>query len=278
LQSRASLYIAVGLAALVAAGVVVGLTLDTRTTPHQPKAASGKPPVPQGLTGTVGKTIETAFRNWPHGSISTMQRLGLQYLGGKTPKEREQSAIVQYYRGVALLWAGYPSDAQTALEKAKSLGRDTVIQGRADNLLHPEYFQPGQGPPYPVFIPTTDDKLLRQGSALQQQGKQVSAERVFAKAARRQPGNVEAQVAKAVGLFDEDNLTPAFSNLGPLTAKYPKSQIVHYYLGYLLAWTAQGQQAVTQFEKTVELGPNTEVGKAAKQFLEGIAASGKTSS
>jgi len=104
-----------------------------------------------------------------------MQRLGLEYLGGRTPKEREQSALVQYYRGVALLWAGYPSDAQTALEKAKSLGRDTVIQGRADNLLHPEYFQPGQGPPYPVFIPTTNDKLLRQGSALQQQGKQASA-------------------------------------------------------------------------------------------------------
>ena len=278
MQSRASLYIAVAVAALVAAAIVVGLTLDTRTTPHQPQAATGKPPVPQGLTGAVGTQIETAFRDWPHGSISTMQRLGLQYLGGDTPKEREQSAIVQYYRGVALLWAGYPADAQTALEKAKSLGRDTVIQGRADNLLHPEYFQPGQGPPYPVFIPTMPNKLLRQGSILQQQGRQVSAERVFAKAAKERPGDVEAQVAKAVGLFDEDNLTPAFSNLGPLTAKFPRSQVVHYYLGYLLAWTAQGQQAVSQFEKTVELGPNTQVGKAAKQFLEGIASSGKTGS
>ena len=251
----------------------MGLTLDTRTTPHQPAAASGKPPVPQGLTGNVGKTIETAFRNWPHGSISTMQRLGLQYLGGATPKERARSAIVQYYRGVALLWAGYPSDAQSALEKAKSLGRDTIVQGRADNLLHPEYFQPGQGPPYPVFIPISTNKLLRQGSALQQQGRQVSAERLYARAAKEQPGNVEAQVAKAVALFDEDNLTPAFSHLGPLSAKYPRSQVVHYYLGYLLAWTAQGQQAISQFEKTVELGPGTTIGKAAKQFLQGIAAS-----
>jgi tetratricopeptide (TPR) repeat protein len=203
-----------------------------------------------------------------------MQRLGLEYLGGKTPTERARSAVVQYYRGVALLWAGYPSDAQTALEKAKSLGRDTIIQGRADNLLHPEYFQPGQGPPYPVFIPTTPNKLLRRGSILQQQGRQVSAERVFAKVAKAQPGNVEAQVAKAVALFDEDNLTPAFSSLGPLTAKFPKSQIVRYYLGYLLAWTGQGQQAVSQFEKAVELGPDTQVGKAAKNFLEGIAGSG----
>jgi tetratricopeptide (TPR) repeat protein len=277
-QSRATVYIAVAVAALVAAGIVVGLTLDTRTTPHQPRAVSGKPPVPQGLTGDVGRQIETAFRDWPHGSISTMQRLGLQYLGGKTPAQRARSAIVQYYRGVALLWAGYPSDAQTALEKAKTLGHDTIIQGRADNLLHPEFFQPGQGPPYPVFVPTSSDKLLRQGSALQQRGRQASAERVFARAARQQPGNVEAQVAKAVALFDEDNLTPAFSSLGPLSARYPKSQIVHYYLGYLLAWTAQGQEAITQFEKTVELGPSTEVGKAAKQFLEGIASSGSTGS
>jgi tetratricopeptide (TPR) repeat protein len=270
-QSRSSVYLAVAAAALVAAGIVVGLTLDTRTTPHQPKAASGKPPVPQGLPGEVGSQIESAFRNWPHGSITTMQRLGLQYGGGRTPKAREQSAIVQYYRGVALLWAGYPSDAQTALESAKRLGRNTIIQGRADNLLHPNYFQPSNGPPYPVFIPLTRNSLLEQGSRLQQQGHQISAERMFARAATKQPGNVEAQVAKAVGLFDEDNLTPAFSHLGPLSAKYPRSQVVHYYLGYLLAWTAQGQQAISQFEKTVKLGPTTEVGKAAKKFLEGIA-------
>jgi len=278
LQSRSSVYVAVAAAALVAAGIVVGLTLDTRTTPHQPKAATGKPPVPRGLPGEVGRQIESAFRNWPHGSISTMQRLGLEYLGGSSPRAREQSAIVQYYRGVALLWAGYPSDAQTALEKAKLLGRDTIIQGRADNLLHPEYFQPANGPPYPVFIPLTPNKLLQQGSRLQQQGHQVSAERAFARAATAQPGNVEAQVARAVGLFDEDNLTPAFSHLGPLSAKYPKSQVVHYYLGYLLAWTAQGQQAISQFERTVKLGPGTEVGKAAKKFLEGIAAGGSTGS
>jgi tetratricopeptide (TPR) repeat protein len=273
LKSRASLYLTVAIVAVAAAGIVVGLTLDTRTTPHQPRAATGKPPVPQGLTGETGKAIEAAFRNWPHGSISTMQRLGLQHLGGATPKERKESAIVQYYRGVALLWAGYPSDAQGALEKAKSLGRDTIIQGRADNLLHPEYFQPAQGPPYPVFIPTSKDPLLRQGSRLQQQGRQVSAERLYARAARQQPGDVEAQVARAVGLFDEDNLNPAFSRLGPLSGQYPKSQVVHYYLGYLLAWTAQGQQAISQFEKTVQLGPKTTIGQAAKKFLEGIASS-----
>jgi hypothetical protein len=47
-----------------------------------------------------------------------------------------------------------------------------------------------------VFISTTRNKLLEQGSRLQQQGRQVSAERLFARAARQQPGNVEALVAK----------------------------------------------------------------------------------
>ena len=272
MQSRSSVYLAVVAAALVAAAVVVALTLDTRTTPHQPKGAVGKPPVPQGLTGGVGRQIQSAFRDWPKGSISTMQRLGLQYNSGKTPAARRRSAIVQYYRGVALLWAGYPSDAQTALERAKTLGRDTIIQGRADNLLHPEFFQPAQGPPYPVFVPSKPNTLLEQGSRLQQQGRQVSAERVYTRAVKSQPGNVEALVAQAVGLFDEDNLTPAFSHLGPLSARFPKSQIVHLYLGYLLVWTAQGQQAIDQFHTTVALGPGTAMGKQAKKILDAIAA------
>ncbi len=84
---------------------------------------------------------------------------------------------------------------------------------------------------------------------------------------------MEALVAEAIGLFDEDNLTPTFSRLGPLTQRFPRSQIVRYYLGYLLAWTAQRQAAITQFEQTVELGPKTQFGKAATHFLEGIASS-----
>jgi hypothetical protein len=272
-KSRASLYVTVAIVALAVAGIVVGLTLDTRTTPHQPQAASGKPPVPSGLPGAVGRQIEAAFRDWPNGSISTMQRLGLRYSGGSTPAERRTSALVQYYRGVALIWAGYPSDAEGALQQAKKLGRDTILQGRADNLLHPEYFQPTSGPSYPVFITSQRNPLLQRGSQLQQQGHQISAERLYARAARQQPGNVEALVARAVGLFDEDNITPAFSHLGPLSARFPKSQVVHYYLGYLLAWTAQGQEAIDQFEKTVKLGPSTQIGKAAKQFLAGIAGS-----
>jgi tetratricopeptide (TPR) repeat protein len=262
---RTSLYVNVTIVAVAAAAVVVGLTLDTRTTPHQPSPIAGKPPVPTNLPGPSGPQIEAAYRSWPKGSIDAMQQLGLKY---------HANAIVQYYRGLALLWAGYPGDAETALEAAKKLGRNTVIQGKADNLLHPNFFVPQSGPSYPVFIPTRPNALLTRGSRLQAQGHQVSAERLFQRAARLSPNDDEAQVAAAVGMFDEDNLTPSFSHLGPLTKRFPTSQTVRYYLGLLLAWTNQGTEAINQFEQTVKLGPNTALGKAAKRFLAGIRQAG----
>jgi tetratricopeptide (TPR) repeat protein len=268
--SRAYLYLNLAIAAIAAAGVVVGLTLDTRTTPRQPLAQSGKPPVPHGLPAPAGAQIEAAFRNWPNGSIDAMQRLGLKYSGGPTPAERRTGAIVQYYRGIALFWAGYPSDAQNALEFAKTLGKNTIIQGRADNFLHPGFFQDPNGPGYPVFAPTEKNALLEEGSRLQAEGHQESAESVYLRAARAAPGDAEAQVAVGVALFDEDNLTPAFSHLGPLTARFPKSQIVRFYLGYLLAWTAQGDKALVQFKQAVTLGPKTEIGKASESFVSQI--------
>ncbi len=251
--------------------MVVGLTLDTRTTPTQPTVQPGKPPVPHGLPPPAGAQIEAAFANWPHGSIDEMQRLGVEYSGGPTPAAKRTGAIVQYYRGIALWWAGYPADAETALEFAKTLGRNTIIQGRADNFLHPSFFQDPNGPGYPVFAPTEKNALLEQGSRLQAEGHQESAEAVYRRAARADPGDVEAQVAVGVALFDEDNLNPSFAQLGPLTARFPKSQIVRFYLGYLLAWTAQGDKALEQFKQTVALGPKTAIGKAAENFVAQIA-------
>jgi tetratricopeptide (TPR) repeat protein len=265
---RVRVYLNVAIAAVAAAAVVVGLTLDTRTDPVQAQPFKGKPPVPVGLVDPAGAQIVKAFRTWPKGSIDAMQRLGLTY---------PHDAVVQYYRGVALIWAGYPSDATAALELAKRLGRNTIWQGRADDLLHPNYFEPTSGAPYPVFQPTTPNTLLARGSLLQLQGHQESAERLFSEAARLHPASDQAQVAAAVGLFDEDNLVPAFSHLGPLTARFPRSQTVHYYLGYLLAWTHQSAAAIKQFEQTVKLGPSTTLGRASTRLLEGIARAGAAS-
>ena len=266
---RARVYLNVAIAAVAAAGIVVGLTLDTRTDVVQASSLPGKPPVPTGLPAPAGPRIEQAYREWPNGSLDAMQQLGLEY---------SKNAVVQFYRGLALEWAGYPGDATTALELAKKLGRDTLVQGRADDLLHPQFFQPaGNQPPYPVFQPLEHNALLERGSVLQAQGHQESAERLYALAARRAPADVEAKVAAAVALFDEDNLVPSFSHLGELSGRFPSSQSVHYYLALLLAWTRQVSQSLTQFEDTVRLGPTTVLGSAARRLLEGIAKAGGAS-
>jgi hypothetical protein len=266
-RSHPLVYVNVAIAALVAAGIVVGVTLAMGANPQQPKPAKGKPPVPRDLPASVGPVIASAFRDWPHGSIDTMQRLGLEYSAPKTSGQRGVAAIVQFYRGIALLWAGYPSDAVPAFEQAKKFGRNTMIHNQADAILHPNFLQTS-APFYPVFVPVGNEPLLAEGSRLQTEGHQVSAEKVYARAARLQPGSDQAQVAKAVGLFDEDDLTPAFSHLGPLTERFPKSQIVRFYLGLLLGWTGQGRAAIAQFRKAVALGPTTALGRESQKFLQ----------
>ena len=177
--------------------------------------------------------------------------------------------VVQLYLGIALIWAGYDTDAEAPLKAAKKWGRNTSIEVKADSLLHPQYF-PGD----PVFTPTSNNPLLLRGSKLQLEGHQHSAEALYERAVRKNPNDVEALVAQAVGRFDKDNLNASFSQLGPLTTRFPKSQLVRYFLGYLLAVTGQGQAAVTQFQKTVALGKSTVLGRNAETFLEKLKQAG----
>ncbi len=253
---RLPVYLTVAVVALVAAGIVVGLTLDTRTTPHQPAVVPGKPPVPTDLPAPYGPKIarrvpELAAREHRRDAAARARVLA-------------DDAVVQYYRGLALLWAGYPSDAAAALEPAKKLGRNTVDPGQGRQPAPPELLPADLRPELSGLrpVPTERAALARlpapgRGSPGSRRSSSTGAQRACA------PNDVEAQVAAAVGLFDEDNLTPAFSHLGPLVQRFPRSQIVRYYLGLLLAWTGQGPAAIKQFEKTVSLGPDTALGKAA---------------
>jgi tetratricopeptide (TPR) repeat protein len=256
MSPRLRVSLLVGGAAVVAAAAVVGVTLATRQTPAQPQALRGKPGVPRVLPTPAAAGIRTAFRDWPHGSLDAMQTLGREY-----PRD----AVVQLYLGIALLWSGYDADAVAALQDAKRLGRNTSWEIQADNLLHPQYFTD-----YPVFAPTRPDALLARGSLLQRQGHQHSAERLYLRAASQQPRNDQAQVAAAIGAFDKSDLAASFSRLGPLTRRFPRSQTVRFYLGYLLAWTGQGDAAVAQLRKTVALGPRTALGRAAQRLVTGI--------
>jgi tetratricopeptide (TPR) repeat protein len=257
---RLQLVITVAAVAAASAGAVVGITLATRDDPPRLHPQPGKPPVPPKMPGALAAEVRQAFVDWPHGSLATLEQLG---------REHPKSALVQLYRGIGLLWAGYTGDAETVLEQAKKVGRDTPWELAADNVLHPQYFTN-----YPVFTPIKPNPLLERGSRLQAQGRQHSAERQYQAAARRAPHDDEAQVAAAVGRFDKDDLSASFSRLGPLAKEFPNSQIVRFYLGLLLAWTGQRNQALLEFEKTVALGPHTSLGTSAKSFIDRVRTGG----
>ena len=90
---------------------------------------------------------------------------------------------MQFNYGRRLYCAGYLNEAGQAFRAAKTTGRDTYYEMRADEILHPQYFTPQDGL-YPVFEQAGHDPLLVQGVLLQRQGHQHSAERLYARAAR----------------------------------------------------------------------------------------------
>jgi tetratricopeptide (TPR) repeat protein len=251
----------VGLVALAAGGAVAGVVLATRQSPAQPKAQC-RPQAPVIVPG-VGAPAATAAVRAARGRLQPLQALANRY-----PRD----PVVQFNYAVALECRGYLTDAVTAFETTKRVGADTQYRIAADQLLHPQFFQGG----YPMFEPLGRDPLLLRGAVEQRAGHQVSAERLYARAARLHPNEAEAQVAAAVARFDEDNLSASFSRLGPLTRRFPHSQSVRYHLGLLLVWTGQGKQAIRELRLAYALGPKSPLGREAGAILKKLVANGST--
>jgi hypothetical protein len=246
--------------AVVAAGTVVGVVLATGSNPPQPRTQCKTAPSPlvvPGVPSTQVAAVRGAFRAWPGKTVPALEQLA---------RDNPKDAVVSFNYGIALLCRGYLADASTQLERAKSTGRNTYYEMRADELLHPSFFQPADGL-YPLFQPQGKDPLLIRGALAQRQGHQHTAEALYARAARLHPDEVEAKVAAAVGLFDEDHLNRSFSRLGPLTAKYPDSQSAHFHLGLLAVWTGQAKSAEKQFAAAAKLGPTTSLGRQASTLV-----------
>ena len=168
----------------------------------------------------------------------TAPSTGSTQLAGLHPK----SPVVQLNLGTALFWSGQAGSKQ-AWQEAADAGPDTNYAVVAGNLLYPAY-----APKLPIFVPAERAPralaalqrpsgpaapparakrtgrhpagALFYGVALQSLGRQLSAERVYARAARRWPNSAEAQVAAAVGRFDKAQPAAAFSRLGPLTRRF----------------------------------------------------------
>jgi tetratricopeptide (TPR) repeat protein len=233
---------------------------------------------------SVDAQVGAALAAWPHGTVARLERLAA---------EHPASGVVALHLGLAEVAAGDTPAAEKAWRRA--LKRDPVSTAavQAESLVYPRY-APGRPPFVPSFDfspaiarlspprqvaalardarrPRVRAKLLY-GAALQRLGRPVSAEQQFAAAARLAPGDPEALVAAAVGRFSKASPAIAFSQLGPLASRFPRSQSVRFHLGELLLWIGQVDKARQELGLAVGEGRSTILGRSASAFLSKLPA------
>lgn len=226
--------------------------------------------------------VGAAFAAWPADTLRRLQTLAA---------EHSHSSLVALHLGLALYWSRRDAEAETAWRAAEKLQPDTPYAVRAADFLHPSFFTglPTFVPSFAAALritPTVFDSLKRNaatggarakllyGVALQRLGRPVSAEREFAAAASLSPNDPDARTAAAVGLFDKDNPSKAFSRLGPLVRVFPHAQTVRFHLGLMLVWMGQVAQARKELQKARGQGPGTPLGKQASALLRAMEQAG----
>ena len=231
--------------------------------------------------------IGSAFSHWPEGTVSRLERLAA---------EHPRDALVLLHLGFARFWVGRDNDALQAWRDAARVDPDSPSAGRADDVLHPNFprgrphFIPSFGTPpsltglsAPRQVATLARRArsrdvkakLLYGLALQRLGHRLSARRQYDAAVRLEPRNPEARVAAAVVRFDKARPSVAFSQLGPLTRRFPRAQSVRFHLGLMLLWLARAQpgsveQGKAQLRQARALGATTVLGREAKRLLDSL--------
>jgi tetratricopeptide (TPR) repeat protein len=239
------------------------------------------------LEAKVGRDVAA----WPDGTVDGLARLVQLY-----PK----SALVQLELGLAELWAARPG-AEEAWRQAAVLQPDTSYAITAGNLLYPQYARN-----LPTFVPVRSrllDALGREpaarqlqtvrgwaahgidgdrvtghllyGVVLQRLGRPVSARRQYDRAAALAPDDPEALTAAAVARFDKANPSAAFSRLGPLARRFPRSATVRFHLGLLLLWIGSVDQAKTELRLATTAEPGSPLAAEAARYLATLRRIGK---
>ena len=228
---------------------------------------------------SVDAQVGAAVSAWPDRTLARLDELATRH---------PSSGVVLLHLGLAQVASRKASAAEAAWRKVLERDPDSEAAVQAESLLHPR-FAPGR----PPFVPSSglpaelvglsparqlaaleraargkDAKAkLLYGSVLQRLGRPVSAERQFAAASRLAPGDAEAQTAAAVGLFSKAKPELAFSRLGPLAPRFPRSQTVRFHLGELLLWIGQLDKARQELRLARREGPSTQLGRTAAEFL-----------
>ena len=225
--------------------------------------------------------VGSALASWPEGSLDRLEQLAKLY---------PEIAVVQLHLGLARLWAG-EGDPVAAWNAAIDAEPDTPYAIVAGNLIHPQLprglpaFIPSFSAPAEITRLPAERQLealrraagrggfrerLLYGVGLQRVGQSVSAARTFDQAARNFPGNVEAQVAAAVGQFDKEAPERAFGRLGPLSRTFPEEPSVRFHLGVLLLWTGRIKEAERQFRLAARSPSDSPLAREAERYLETI--------
>jgi tetratricopeptide (TPR) repeat protein len=228
---------------------------------------------------SVEAAVGAAIAAWPDGTVGRLEQLAT---------EHPESGVVLFHLGLAQLADGNRDAAVASWEAVEPADPDSLAALRAEDVLHPQ-FAPGR-PPFvaPLEAPPELeglspqeqlDELERQaetggveeklvyGIALQRVGRPVSARDAFDAAAAEDPASLPAKVAAALGRFDKDDPSQAFSRLGPL-ADSDEDGVVRYHLGLALSWIGQVEEAERQLRLAQEAAPDGFYGREAERLLE----------
>jgi tetratricopeptide (TPR) repeat protein len=252
---RARIYTLVGLIAAGAAGAVVAITALTADNPPGPRA--GKPPFAADWTASSPLSADV------RAAVGSVRRLS------ELAKANPRSSFVRLNLGLAYFWRRQDDAAVAAWRQAKRFQPDTPSAVRAGDFLHPD--SPAGLPKFELGSAravTPVQRLLVRGIRLQYQGRPLSAERLFARAAAQAPNDPDAQAAAAVGLYDKDKPSLAFGRLGPLVRRFPHSQTVRFHLGLLSIWLGTFGQAKKELRLALAENPKSAYGREARLLLK----------
>ena len=231
---------------------------------------------PESVEAAVGAAVAA----WPDGTVERLRELEATHPG---------SALVHLHLGLALYAEGDQDGARAEWQKAAQAEPDSQSAVRAGDLLHPD-----MAPGLPSFFTTiqppkglsaksaqqqldaleraarrggdADDWILY-GTALQRVGRPLAARAAFDRALELAPDRLDAKVAAAVGRFDKNDPSAAFSRLGPLARDNPDSALVRFHLGVLLLWIRDIEDARTQLERAAATMPESLYSREAKSLL-----------
>lgn len=231
---------------------------------------------PESVEAAVGAAVAA----WPDGTVGRLRELEAAH---------PESALVHLHLGLALYASGDQDAARVEWQKAAEAEPDSQSAVRAGDLLHPD-----MAPGLPSFFTTVQppkglagksaqeqldaleraarqggdaDDWILYGTALQRVGKPLSARAAFDRALELAPDRLDARVAVAVGRFDKDDPSAAFSRLGPLARDHPDSALVRFHLGVLLLWIRDVEDARTQLERAAATMPESLYSREAKSLL-----------